>query len=99
MVGDSGLRQEAHGMLRMGIVGTGSQIFVQEPDNRNKLGGGSANRTLKDLSQGRLGGSVVEHLPSAQVVIPGLIPALGSPWEACFSLCLCLCLSFCVSHE
>ena len=42
--------------------------------------------------EGHLGGSVVEHLPLAQIVI------LGS-WDrvlqagACFSLCLCLCLS------
>ena len=44
---------------------------------------------------GRLGASVVEHLPLAQGVIPGL----GDLQGACFSLCLCLCPSFCVSHE
>ena len=52
--------------------------------------------------QGHLGGSIVERLPLAQVVILrvlGSSPALGSPSEACFSLCLCLCLSLCVSHE
>ena len=49
-----------------------------------------------------LGGSVVEHLPLAQVVIQGSwdrVPALGSPQGSCFSLCLYLCLSLCVSHE
>ena len=61
-------------------------------------------KTSGDL--GRLDGSAVEHLPSAQDVIPesqdrvpGLSPTSGSPQGACFSLCLCLCLSLCVSHE
>ena len=53
-------------------------------------------------SQGCLGGSVVEHLPLAQVMISGSgdgVPASGSPQGACFSLCLCLFLCLCVSHE
>ena len=48
---------------------------------------------------GHLGGSVVEHLPSAQVMILGSSPASGSLQGTCFSLCLCLCLSLYVSHE
>ena len=49
---------------------------------------------FKKQSGGHLGGSVVEQLPSAQVV------TLGS-WDqvlhqSCFSLCLGLCLSLCV---
>ena len=43
--------------------------------------------------EGPLGDSGVEHLPSAQGVIPGswdLSPISGSPQGACFSLCLCL---------
>ena len=49
--------------------------------------------------EGHLGGSVVEHLPSAQVGsghaprVLGSGPTSGSPQGACFSLCLCLCLS------
>ena len=49
---------------------------------------------------GRAKGSrlkAVEHLPLAQVGIPGSWD--GAPQEACFSLHLCLCLSLCVSHE
>ena len=52
--------------------------------------------------QGHLGGSVVEHLLSAQGRIPGSWEeshTLGSLEGACFSICLCLCLSLCVSHE
>ena len=48
------------------------------------------------------GGSVVEHLPLAQVVIPGVMGSSlhrDSLQGACVSLCLCLCLSLCVSHE
>ena len=53
--------------------------------------------------QGRLGGSAVERLPSAQGVIPGswdqvLHQALGMG-PASLSLCLCLCLSLYISHE
>ena len=54
----------------------------------------------KEASVGRLGGSVVEPLPSAQVVVPwvpGLSPTSGSLWGVCFSLCLCPCLSLCLS--
>ena len=39
---------------------------------------------LKCFNSGCLGGSVVECLPLAQVVILGVLgssPALGSPWE------------------
>ena len=48
-------------------------------------------REIESEREGYLGGSVVAHLPLAQVV------TLGS-WDqvlhgACFSLCLCLCLS------
>ena len=53
---------------------------------------------LKFCKCGPLGGSVVERLPLAQVVILGLSPASGSPQGACFfSLCLCCCLCLCVS--
>ena len=47
---------------------------------------------------GHLGGSVVECLPSVQVVILrswDQVPHQGT----CFFLCLCLWLSLCVSHE
>ena len=51
---------------------------------------------------GHLGGSVVEHPPLAQVVIPrswDLVPPSGSRREpASPSACVCLCLSRCVSH-
>ena len=53
-------------------------------------------------SEGHLGGSVLERLPLAQVLIPGSWDQVLH-WPprrgACFSLCLCLCLSLCVSHE
>ena len=41
------------------------------------------------------GGSVIERLPSAQVMIlgPGIEFHMGLPQGAYFSLCLCLCLS------
>ena len=48
---------------------------------------------------GHQSGSVVEHLPSTQVVILGLLessPTLSSLQGDFF--CLCLCLSF-ISHE
>ena len=51
---------------------------------------------------GHLGGSAVEHPPSAQGVTLGSqdrVPHPGSLQGACFSLCLCLCLSLCVPHE
>ena len=51
---------------------------------------------------GCLGGSMVEHLPLAQGVIPGVpgsSSTSGSPDWACFSLCLFLCPPLCVSHE
>ena len=57
---------------------------------------------VQRVPQGRLGGSAVEHLPSAQGRDPGDLgssPTLGSLHGACFSLCLCLCLSLRVSHE
>ena len=56
----------------------------------------------KGKFSGHLGGSVVERLPLAQVVILevlGSSPASGSPQGAYFSLSLCLCLSLCVSYE
>ena len=52
--------------------------------------------------QGCLGGSVVEHLLSAQGRIPGSWEeshTLGSLEGACFSLCLHPCLSLYVSRE
>ena len=58
--------------------------------------------TDENLIQGCLAGSVVEHLPLAQGVIPevlGSSTASDSSQGACFSLCLHLCLSLCVSHE
>ena len=50
---------------------------------------------------GHLGGSVVEHLPSAQGVIlgAGSSPISSSLQGASFSLCLCPSLSLWVSHE
>ena len=51
---------------------------------------------LKLICMGRLGGSVVGHLPLAQGVIPGVLgssSASGFLHGACFSLCLCLCLT------
>ena len=52
---------------------------------------------------GHLGDSAVEHLPSAQSMIPGswdrVLPTSSSLNGACFSLCLCLCLFLCVFHE
>ena len=53
----------------------------------------------KIFVEGRVGGSAVEHLPSAQGVIPGskIESHMGSLQEVCFSLCLCLCLSLCLS--
>ena len=53
----------------------------------------------KGKLQGCLGGSAVECLHLAQVVVRGWSPTLGSLHGACFSLCLCLNLFFCVSHE
>ena len=52
--------------------------------------------------EGRLRGSVVElrdsvveHLPSAQVMVsgPGMESLIGLPMGACLSLCRCFCLS------
>ena len=50
--------------------------------------------SLKSEHWGRLGGSVVERLPSAQGVIQGCWDGVlpRSLQGACFSLCLCLCL-------
>ena len=48
------------------------------------------------IGRGHLGGSVVEHLPSAQMDEPqvlGSSPTSGSLQGAYFSLCLYLCLS------
>ena len=58
----------------------------------------SLRPTARSRRQGRLGGSVVEHLPLAQMVIPGSwSPISGSPKGACFSLCFYLCFSVCLS--
>ena len=57
-------------------------------------------RIQRPSTWGCLGDSVVEHLPSAQGVtpgVPGSSPPSGSPCGACFSLCLCLCLSLYVA--
>ena len=57
----------------------------------------SSTVPLKTPRKGHLGGSAVEHLPSAQGVTP-------RSWDRVphraprVSLCLCLCLSLCVSH-
>ena len=52
-------------------------------------------RLDRTAQKGHLGGSVVEGLPLAQVMIPvlGSNPAAGSLQGACFSHGLCLCLS------
>ena len=54
----------------------------------------------KASSLGRLGGSVVKCLPSAQVVIPGLgiESHIGLPVRSLL-LPLPMCLYLCVSHE
>ena len=47
-------------------------------------------------TQGRLSGSVVKHLHSAQGATQGSwdrVPYQAPHMEPCFSLCLCLCLS------
>ena len=57
----------------------------------------SCSKMIRGLRH--LGGSVVEHLPSAQGRDPGVLgwsPTSESPQGACFSLCLCLCLSLCL---
>ena len=62
--------------------------------------GTKQDKHLKQSFLRCLGGSVVEHLPSAQDVIleSGIESHLGLQ-GACFSFCLCLCLSLCVSHK
>ena len=55
------------------------------------------NRAKESKFEGHLGGSVVECLPLAQVVVLGLSPASGSLQGACFSLCVSA--SLCVSHK
>ena len=47
----------------------------------------------RDTMLGTLGGSEVEQLCLAWVMIPGSSPASVSLQGACFSICLCLCLS------
>ena len=56
---------------------------------------------FKNSIQGCLGGWAVEHLPSAQGVIPGsqIESHIWLLRGACFSLCVHLCLSLWVSHE
>ena len=56
---------------------------------------------LESQHEGRLGGSGVEHLPVAQVVIPGSRDRVPH-WAPCMepaSLSACVSASFCVSHE
>ena len=54
----------------------------------------------KELSQGRLGGSVVEHLPSAQGMIPGSWDRVlhRAPRGEPASPSACVSASLCVSH-
>ena len=57
----------------------------------------------KSAKMGAAGGSVVEQLLLAQVMVPGCWDRVPH-WAPCrepasFSLFLSLCLSFCVSHE
>ena len=55
---------------------------------------------IKVIDQGHLSGSVVEHLPPAQVVILGSwdpVPNHAPRREPASPLCLCLPLSVCLS--
>ena len=47
------------------------------------------------------GGTVVEHLPSAQAMVPGSWDqsCIGLPTGSLLPPCICLCLCVCVSHK
>ena len=80
---------------------TKSIIICRRGQTRNSginLGSSpSMTYQINNDNKGHLGGSMVEHRPSTQVVILGSSPTSGSPQGVCFSLCLCLCLSLCFS--
>ena len=59
---------------------------------------GRTNPALITGFQGRLGGSEVEHLPLAQVLIPGQVPH-WAPNKEHLLLPVSLPLSLCVYHE
>ena len=72
----------------MGSLETRKRKWDKEKKKRKLKG--------KRRQRGRLGDPVVERLPSAQGVIPGVLgssPTSDSLEEACFSLCLWLWLS------
>ena len=96
--------------LGLGMVRVGSRkVFGQEIQEENLY-----QKTFQTFSVqicvivikdwcllGCLGGSVVERLPSAQVIILGSrdwVPH-QAPQGACFSFWPCLCISLCVSYE
>ena len=59
-----------------------------------------AGADIKNTQEGDLGGSVVEHLPSAQVVILGSWdPGLGRLPTGSLVLPLSMSLPLCVAHE
>ena len=59
------------------------------------------NLHLEISLRGRLGGSLVEHLPSAEVVIPGSRDQVPpqAPRREPASSSACVSASVCVSHE
>ena len=74
-------------------------------EGKQRVGGvvGTRERALKDGEEGLLGGSVVEHLSSAQGLISGSQDRVPSPtWAPCgepVSPSACVSASLCVSHE
>ena len=64
-------------------------------DSERAACGGTRRSVSRKLYEGPPGGSAVEHLPSAQDVIPRSQDRVLQ--GACFSLCLCLSLSLCLS--
>ena len=73
---------------------------VEVIHQRHVLRSVGKKEATKTSPEGCLGGSGVEHLPSAQGVIPqvlGLSLAWGSALGACFSVCLSLPLSVCLN--
>ena len=83
------------------IGGKSGRLITAIPDRGQfvKIPSGQSY-SIRNQNQGCLGHSVVEHLPLAQGVIPGLgiESHTGLPVRSLLLL-LCLCLSLCVSHE
>ena len=78
-------------------VACGHPVTLWQGPNRKKFKKRKARQEM--LRPGLLDGSVVEHLPSAQVVIQGSWDQVlhWAPRGASFSLCLCLCVSLSLS--